>query len=149
MRKYTRKCEFPRAEIHAEMCITACGNTLNQVQKNSSIATLMLNLNLDICFTYCMKIQLTNLLAVTDFINIPFYDKILHCTLTDYNWIVQCTLAAPYFQSITKHCTYPYQPISTLKLMKILLFLSFIWMEIMYTYDLQIQICGHSKGGNI
>ena len=34
MRKYTRKCEFPRAEIHAEMCITACGNTLNQVQDN-------------------------------------------------------------------------------------------------------------------
>ena len=37
MRKYTRICEFPRAEIHAEMCITACGNTLNQVQKNSSM----------------------------------------------------------------------------------------------------------------
>ena len=36
MRKYTRKCEFPHAEIHAERCITACGNTLNQVQKNSS-----------------------------------------------------------------------------------------------------------------
>ena len=36
MRKYTRICEFPRAEIHAERCITACGNTLNQVQKNSS-----------------------------------------------------------------------------------------------------------------
>ena len=34
MRKYTRICEFPRAEIHAERCITACGNTLNQVQKN-------------------------------------------------------------------------------------------------------------------
>ena len=33
MRKYTRKCEFPRAEIHAERRITACGNTLNQVQK--------------------------------------------------------------------------------------------------------------------
>ena len=33
MRKYTRKCEFPRAEIHAERCITICGNTLNQVQK--------------------------------------------------------------------------------------------------------------------
>ena len=33
MRKYTRICEFPRAEIHAERCITACGNTLNQVQK--------------------------------------------------------------------------------------------------------------------
>ena len=32
MRKYTRICEFPRAEIHAERCITACGNTLNQVQ---------------------------------------------------------------------------------------------------------------------
>ena len=37
MRKYTRICEFPRAEIHAERCITACGNTLNQVQKNCSI----------------------------------------------------------------------------------------------------------------
>ena len=37
MRKYTRICEFPRAEIHAERCITACGNTLNQVQKNSSL----------------------------------------------------------------------------------------------------------------
>ena len=36
MRKYTRICEFPRAEIHPERCITACGNTLNQVQKNSS-----------------------------------------------------------------------------------------------------------------
>ena len=36
MRKYTRICEFPRAEIHAERCITACGNTLTQVQKNSS-----------------------------------------------------------------------------------------------------------------
>ena len=35
MRIYTRICEFPRAEIHAERCITACGNTLNQVQKNS------------------------------------------------------------------------------------------------------------------
>ena len=35
MRKYTRKSEFPCAEIHAEMCITACGNTLNQVPKNS------------------------------------------------------------------------------------------------------------------
>ena len=36
MRKYTRKCEFPHAEIHAERCNTACGNTLNQVQKNRS-----------------------------------------------------------------------------------------------------------------
>ena len=36
MRKYTRICEFPPAEIHAERCITACGITLNQVQKNSS-----------------------------------------------------------------------------------------------------------------
>ena len=36
MRKYTRICEFPRAEIHTERCITACGNTLNQVQKNRS-----------------------------------------------------------------------------------------------------------------
>ena len=38
MRKYTRICEFPRAEIHAERCIAACGNTLNQVQKNSSLS---------------------------------------------------------------------------------------------------------------
>ena len=30
---HMRKCEFPRAEIHAERYITACGNTLNQVQK--------------------------------------------------------------------------------------------------------------------
>ena len=40
MRKYTRICEFPRAEIHAERCITACGNTLNQVKENSSICLL-------------------------------------------------------------------------------------------------------------
>ena len=33
MRKYTRKCKFPRAEIHTERCITASGNTLNQVFK--------------------------------------------------------------------------------------------------------------------
>ena len=33
MREYTRKCEFLRAEIHTERCISACGNTLNQVQK--------------------------------------------------------------------------------------------------------------------
>ena len=37
MWKYTRICEFPRAEIHAERCITTCGDILNQVQKNSSI----------------------------------------------------------------------------------------------------------------
>ena len=43
MRKYTRICEFPRAEIHAERCITACGNTLNQVQKNSSGFCLKVN----------------------------------------------------------------------------------------------------------
>ena len=36
VREYTFSCWFPRAEIHAERCITACGNTLNQVQKNSS-----------------------------------------------------------------------------------------------------------------
>ena len=29
MRKYTRKCVSPHAEIHTEKCITACGNTLN------------------------------------------------------------------------------------------------------------------------
>ena len=39
MRKYTRICEFPRAEIHAERCITACGNTLNQVQKHTGCGT--------------------------------------------------------------------------------------------------------------
>ena len=33
MLKYMRKCEFPHAEIHVERCITACGYTLNQVQK--------------------------------------------------------------------------------------------------------------------
>ena len=38
MQKYTRKCEFLRAEMHAERCITACGNTLSKVQKNSSSA---------------------------------------------------------------------------------------------------------------
>ena len=43
MRKYTRKCEFPLAEIHAERCITASGNTLNQVQKNSSIPDMSLH----------------------------------------------------------------------------------------------------------
>ena len=42
MQKYTRKCEFPRAEIHTERCITACGNTLNQVQKNSSFAAYIM-----------------------------------------------------------------------------------------------------------
>ena len=40
MQKYTRKCEFPRAELHVERCITPCGNTLNQVQKNSSWLSL-------------------------------------------------------------------------------------------------------------
>ena len=39
MQKYTGKCEFVHVEIHVERCITACGNTLNPVQKNSSITS--------------------------------------------------------------------------------------------------------------
>ena len=35
MRKYTRKRESPHVEIHAERCITACGNTLNTAHFNT------------------------------------------------------------------------------------------------------------------
>ena len=51
MRKYTWKCEFPRAEIHAERCITACGNTLNQVPKNSRVD--MPHVTSVLCFVRC------------------------------------------------------------------------------------------------
>ena len=36
VQEYTFFCRFPHAKIHADMWIPACGNTLNQVQKNSS-----------------------------------------------------------------------------------------------------------------